>query len=499
MASSFFSSLVFMATVAGVSAALGSAELDNKAAQIELLLERQASLERRLEKAQASLKEGLPAAMANGPSRSLTSISADITDPLDYMWLLICGSMVMFMHAGFAVLEAGSCRTKNASTVLLKNVLTVCIGTITWYILGYGIAYGKEDDPSKAVGSRYFAGADMLPEVDGAATLTSHPKDWFFQWAFCATSSTIVSGAVAERIQLPAYMAFTAIMTGIIYPFVVYWTWSGAGFLTEEGYSDFAGSGIVHLTGGIAALVGAILCGSRANRWEKPEDFYPHNMGLVALGTFILWFGFYGFNCGSTLHMNSSAKAMEAGLVAMNTTMSGSAGGLTVFFLRFIAAKAKKQEQVYDLCGACNGILAGLVAICAGASVFEPGMALLVGIFGGLFYEAGHYLLLMLKVDDPLDAFSVHGMGGIAGLLLRPLLCLGGADGEMFGANVLGMFVIIAWSGTLALCIFLPMRLLKILSYGLQEQEAGSDVHCSPPKAYSLDATGEAVTDVKIP
>jgi Amt family ammonium transporter len=339
----------------------------------------------------------------------------------------------------------------------------------------------------------------MLPDVDGTATLTAHPKDWFFQWAFCATSSTIVSGAVAERIQLPAYMGFTAIMTGIIYPFVVYWTWSGAGFLTEEGYSDFAGSGIVHLTGGIAALVGAIFCGSRTGRWDQPEDFYPHNMGLVALGTFILWFGFYGFNCGSTLYMNSSATAMTAGLVAMNTTMSGSAGGLTVFALRFLAAKVKKQEQIYDLCGACNGILAGLVAICAGASSFEPGMALLVGIFGGLAYEAGHYLLLMVKVDDPLDAFSVHGMGGIAGLLLRPLLCIGGADGEMFGAHVMGMFVIIAWAGGLALAFFLPLRLLKILSYSEEDQKAGSDVHCSPPKAYSMDDSEKAVKEISPP
>jgi Amt family ammonium transporter len=178
---------------------------------------------------------------------------------------------------------------------------------------------------------------------------------------------------------------------------------------------------------------------------------------------------------------------MEAGLVAMNTTMSGSAGGLFVFTLRLLAAKVKKQEQIYDLCGACNGILAGLVAICAGASSFEPGMALLVGIIGGLFYEAGHYLLLAAKVDDPLDAFSVHGMGGIAGVLLRPLLAIGGADGDMFAAHVMGMFVIIAWSGGLALAFFLPLRLMKILSYGEENQRRGSDIHCSPPKAYSMD------------
>jgi len=391
---------------------------------------------------------------------------------------------VFFMQAGFAILEAGACRQANAGLLLMKNCFDACVSAVVWYVLGYGLAYGASGNAF--IGTSLFAGTGF----DGAS---SHDhRDWFFQWAFCATSSTIVSGAVAERIQLPAYMGFTAIMTGIIYPFVVYWTWSGAGFLTEEGYSDFAGSGIVHLTGGMAALVGAIFCGSRTGRWDQPEDFYPHNMGLVALGTFILWFGFYGFNCGSTLYMNSSATAMTAGLVAMNTTMSGSAGGLMVFFLRFLAAKIKKQEQIYDLCGACNGILAGLVAICAGASSFEPGMALLVGIVGGLFYEAGHYLLLLVKVDDPLDAFSVHGMGGIAGLLLKPLLLVGGADGEMFGAHVMGMFVIIAWAGGLALIFFLPLRLMKILSYGEEAQAAGSDVHCSPPKAYSMDDNAKA-------
>jgi len=148
---------------------------------------------------------------------------------------------------------------------------------------------------------------------------------------------------------------------------------------------------------------------------------------------------------------------------------------------------AKKQEQLFDLAGTCNGILAGLVSVCAGAGAFEPGFACMTGMCGGIFYEIGHWLLLKLKVDDPLDAFSVHGMGGIAGLLLRPLLCMGGADGEMFTAHIYGMLTIIAWSGGLSALFFLPLRLLGILSYNAEDQKTGSDVHCSPPKMYSQE------------
>lgn len=498
--------LVLTAIVAGVTSAIGQSSDAAQDDTINALLEKHAKLERRLEEAEAAVKQSAGLVQDRQLSTNATIVlpvdPANITDPLDYMWLIVCGSMVMFMHAGFAVLEAGSCRQKNASTVLLKNILTVCIGTIMWYLLGYGIAYGVAEDPSEITGSELFVGAKFISpveDVDGTPTWTAtqHPKEWFFQWAFCATSSTIVSGAVAERIQLPSYMAFTAIMTGIIYPFVVYWTWSGEGWLTtvlgddkdgnpKDGYSDFAGSGIVHLTGGVAALVGAAMCGARTSRWETPEDFYPHNMGLVVLGTFILWFGFYGFNCGSTLTLSSSSDATTAGLVAMNTTMSGSAGGLTVFLIHFIMAKIQKKEQVYDLCGACNGILAGLVAICAGANNFEPGLALVVGLAGGIFYEAGHLLLPFFKIDDPLDAFSVHGMGGIAGLLLRPLLCIGGASWEMFAAHFIGMLAIMGWSGALSLAFFLPARLMGVLSYSEKAQAEGSDVHCTPPKAYSM-------------
>jgi len=213
-------------------------------------------------------------------------------------------------------------------------------------------------------------------------------------------------------------------------------------------------------------------------------------MGLVALGTFILWFGFYGFNCGSTLYMNSSAKAMEAGLVAMNTTMSAAMGGLTVFTVRFIIAKINNKENQYDLAGACNGILAGLVAVCAGVGSVEPHGALLIGIVGGLAEELGSNLCKKLGVDDPLDAFAVHGCGGISGLLLAPLVKADGPSGDMFVAHIVGILAIIGWSGGLSAATFGVLQVLGQLRIPLEEENNGCDVKLaqqfhSPPKHYA--------------
>merc|ERR1711998_96037 len=296
---------------------------------------------------------------------------------------------------------------------------------------------------------------------------TPHHRDWFFQWAFCATAATIVSGAVAERINFVGYVVYSAVMTGIIYPIIVWWTWSGNGWLTNMGYSDFAGSGIVHLTGGIGAFVGAAIIKPRTGRWEAltngSTEFDPHNMGMVTLGTFILWFGWYGFNCGSTLSFSDAATANNGALVAMNTTIAAALGGLTVFTVRFIMFKAGKTQKPYDLAGACNGILAGLVAVCAGVGSVEPHGALLIGILGGLGEELGSNLVKKLGVDDPLDAFAVHGCGGIVGLIMAPLVNSAGVNGEMLTAHIVGIFAIIAWSGGLSAATFGALRVAGML------------------------------------
>jgi len=278
-------------------------------------------------------------------------------------------------------------------------------------------------------------------------------------------------------------------MTAIIYPIIVWWTWSGEGWLSAMGYSDFAGSGIVHLTGGIGALSGAVCLGARKNRWDHPDpnEFDPHSMALVVLGTFILWFGWYGFNCGSTLGFADTSVATQAALVAMNTTVSASVGGLTIFIVRYV------QFRKLDLGGTCNGILVGLVAVCAGVGDVTPHACILIGIIGGVAHEIGSNVLKKLKIDDPLDAFAVHGCGGLVGVLLRPLLDRRGVQGELFGVHCLAVVAIIAWSGGLSMLTFGALRLMGRLRVDPNEEEEGADKaemvaavsHHSPRKNYS--------------
>merc|ERR1719361_1490144 len=311
---------------------------------------------------------------------------------LDYMWILVCGAPVMFMQAGFAILESGACRRKNAGMILAKNVFDACIGTICWYFIGYGFAYGESENPNGFIGTTKFTSSGFLvTDAEGAITGTHHFKDWFFQWAFCATAATIVSGGVAERIQFVGYMIYSVVMTAMIYPVVVWWTWSAHGWLKSMGYSDFAGSGIVHLTGGVSSLMGSLIAGARKDRWAKgkDDDFQANNLAHVVLGTFFLWFGWYGFNCGSTLSFSDVSTATTASLVAMNTTVSAATGGLTVFTVRFVWSRFHKDPSqpdhhgLVDLGGTYNGILVGLVAVCAGVDTMDSGFAVLTGVLGG--------------------------------------------------------------------------------------------------------------------
>jgi len=259
------------------------------------------------------------------------------------------------------------------------------------------------------------------------------------------------------------------------------------------GYSDFAGSGIVHLTGGMGALVGAAILRPRLGRFDyeppddkvdsptknaveerteknKRENWHPHNLAFVVIGTFILWFGWYGFNCGSTLAFSSVEIATQASLVAMNTTISASTGGITLFIIRLFRTGFK-----YDLAGACNGILVGLVAVCAGVGDVYPWGALILGILGGVAHEIASITLEKLKVDDPLDAFAVHGAGGMIGLIMRPILDRKGPQGTMLGWNIAGLLTICLWSGGISAMVFLPMKLAGVLRISKKEEVEGED------------------------
>jgi len=399
----------------------------------------------------------------------------------------------------------------------------LALRTICWYSFGWTLAYGFDsDDPDQVfAGKLQYFGHEFLEADDkGNQTPTNLMRDWFFQWAFCSAAATIVSGGVAERVKFPGYLLYTIAMTTVIYPVVVAWTWSGKGWLApgdskhinDVGFNDFAGSGIVHMTGGMGALVGAIVVGPRKGRFDSDENFDPHSLPLIVLGTFILWFGWYGFNCGSTLGMSSTSTGQLAAQVAMNTTLSASAGGIVVLCLRLAILKK------YDVGGMCNGILGGLVSITAGCGNMDSGCALMTGLLGGMVYQGSSMLLRKAKVDDPVDAFPVHGACGAWGVLAAALFdwgkgmdyyngfggglgcttdadgnCMSGAWAKGWAANFVEVLVIALWVGGLSAIVFLPLKFAKLLRAEDEVQDTGMDgTKHSPPKAYASDA-GNAV------
>jgi len=428
--------------------------------------------------------------------RKVLAMEANYNESLDTLWMILASMLVFFMHAGFSLLEAGSVRFKNTQNILAKNLFVVTAGFLCWYVLGYPLALGSVKEPGKFAGATDFF---MMYFWDDRSKF----RVWFFQGAFCATGGTIVSGAMAERTQLRGFALFTVLMTSIIYPCVVYWSWSGNGFLSytnEDGdsasiagpaYMDFAGSGVVHMVGGIAALVGAAVVGPRKDRYSRPDEFTAHSVPFCALGTFFLWFGWYGFNPGSTGSLHDVGTANTVGLVAVNTTLAPCVSGLLVFLLR----AAVCSPRLLDVGGFCNGILAGLVAITAGCSNVAPWESILIGLIGGLIYQGASLLLQRLHVDDVVDAFPVHGACGCWGVIALGLFGNpeqgDGGNGALYGGDQLGtqvvaVILIALWSGALSSAIFLPLKLLGLLRLSDDFQDAGADImEHSPPKAYS--------------
>jgi ammonium transporter, Amt family len=319
---------------------------------------------------------------------------------------------VFMMQTGFAMLCAGSIRQKNVKNIMLKNLLDACGGALGFYAVGYGLAFGHDhSDPDKEtlIGNTWFA----LKDFD----LFSH---WFFQFAFAATAATIVAGTVAERCKMSAYLCYSVVLTGFAYPVVVHAVWSSNGFLSAfaadplqgVGAVDFAGSGVVHLVGGTTALVAAIILGPRRGRFydddghplKTPNNFPPHSVALQILGTFILWFGWYGFNPGSALIIDNAKSASAASLAAVTTTLGGAAGAVTCMFVDSIIDGMITGETSYEITMAMNGALGGLVAITAGCAVVEPYAAIAIGAVAGIVYLCGSKLLIKLRIDDAVDA-----------------------------------------------------------------------------------------------
>jgi len=352
---------------------------------------------------------------------------------LDTFWLIFAGALVFFMQAGFAMLCAGSVRSKNVSNIMLKNLLDACGGGIGFWSIGYAFAYGdpregddgfRSDGRVSFIGGRYYYFLMDMASTEYAL--------WFFQFAFAATAATIVAGTIAERCKMSAYLCYSTMLTGFVYPVVVHMIWSSWGYLSAfnsdpflgSGMIDFAGSGVVHMTGGLSALLAAIVLGPRIGRFydsngaplETPKEMGSHNVSLQILGTFILWVGWYGFNPGSTLVMNNSDHAGTAALCAATTTIAAATGCVSALFLNYCFNK-DEGIAVFDLACAMNGCLSGLVAITAGCSVVYPSVAVFIGGVAGAVYLGASKLLVKFKIDDVVDAIPVHFANGLWGVI----------------------------------------------------------------------------------
>ena len=423
-----------------------------------------------------------------------TQVAAQVTElayALDTFYFLVMGALVMWMAAGFTMLEAGLVRAKNTAEILTKNVGLYSIACIMYMLCGYTIMYPGDFAGglfqslstlgSGLLGSSDNAAADVI--ASGGDTYYSNLSDFFFQVVFVATAMSIVSGAVAERMKLWSFFIFAVVLTGFIYPVQGFWKWGG-GFLDAAGFLDFAGSGVVHLCGAAAALAGVILLGARKGKYGKGGQINAIpgcNLPLAALGTLILWLGWFGFNGGSELKVSDVSEANAVALVFVNTNMAA-AGGLVFALLlsRFWFGKA-------DLTMALNGALAGLVAITAEPLTPAPIEATLIGAMGGLLVVASIVTLDKLRIDDPVGAISVHGVVGIWGLIA---VCFTNPDAS-FGAQLMGMASIFAWVFAASFVVWFILKKTIGIRVSEEEEYEGVDIGECGLEAYPEFTTAE--------
>jgi Amt family ammonium transporter len=405
-------------------------------------------------------------------------ITFELGYALDTFYFLICGVLVMWMAAGFTMLEAGLVRAKNTTEILTKNVALYAIASIMYMVCGYSIMYGGSDFVFFLDG----ISADGATGVAEDAATYAPAADFFFQVVFVATAMSIVSGAVAERMKLWSFLIFAVFLTAFIYPMEGSWTWGGEAVfglytLADFGFSDFAGSGIVHMAGASAALAGVIVLGARKGKYGpdgKVNAIPGANLPMAALGTFILWMGWFGFNGGSVLATATVESANSVAVVFMNTNMAA-AGGLVAALLlaRVLFGKA-------DLTMALNGALAGLVAITAEPSTPSPLEASAIGACGGLIVVGSILALDKFKIDDPVGAISVHGVVGLFGLLVVPLT----NPAAKFGGQLLGAATIFIWVFGASLVVWLAIKAVMGVRVTDEEEFEGVDMSECGLEAY---------------
>jgi len=398
------------------------------------------------------------------------------------LWILVATCFVFIMHLGFASLEAGFVQKKNVVNILFKNSLIICIGLLTYYVIGYNLMYPGEGYEGGFVGKFFapldWAGgavADYAAAAEGGSTYTGY-SDFIFQAMFAATCATIVSGAVAERIKLVPFLLFATLFVAISYPITGMWHWGG-GWLSELGFYDFAGSTLVHAAGGFAALAAIILLGARKGKYRKDGRVTAipgHSMPLAAIGVFLLWFGWYGFNGGSVL----SADPNGVSLVFVTTSLAAAAGGVAAFFMAYAMFKS------YDLSMVLNGILGGLVGVTAGADSFTGLSAIAIGAIAGLIIPPSIIFIdKTLKLDDPVGATSVHGVCGIWGTLAVGIFSTN--PEHSFLTQLIGTLSIGAFSFTTSFLILGALKAAVGIRVDAEEEIKGLDVGEHDMHAYT--------------
>ena len=410
----------------------------------------------------------------------------DIMTRLDYLvsgidtvWVLLAAILIFMMQMGFASVEAGFTRSKNTANILMKNLLDFCFGSLLFWLFGFRIMFGADA----------FAGLIADPFALGSAVPSNIPQTAFliFQTMFCATTATIVSGAMAERTQFRAYLVYCIFISAFIYPISGHWTWGG-GWLSALGFHDFAGSAVVHSAGGWLALVGAAMVGPRIGKYKngKPHAILGHNLTIATLGVFILWIGWFGFNPGSTVGISTPELQQSASTVFMNTNISAATGALTALIVAWV--RYGKPSLSLSL----NGVLAGLVGITAGCDAVSTVGAALTGIIcGAAMVFAVSFFDSVAKVDDPVGAISVHGVCGSLGTILTGIFALDGGllyggGLHMLGVQLLGAVVYAAWAILCGLILFYVLRRTIGLRVDRRVEEDGLDYYEHGETSYNI-------------
>lgn len=399
---------------------------------------------------------------------------------INTVWVALCAALIFFMEGGFALLEAGFVRSKNAMSIIAKVIIDIAFGGIAFFVVGFGIAYGNSNG--------WFAFDFGISNEDlGLGLSVSNTLFWFIQLGFAIAAISIVSGAIAERMKIWAYAVLVVLFCAVLYPMVANWVWNPNGWLAQRGFNDFAGSAAVHAMGGFAALAAAIVLGPRIGKYNSDgtiNSIEGHNLPLAAVGAFILWFGWFGFNPGSSLGAVGNWELI--GAVVVNTFLASAAGGIsTMVYTHFAYGKI-------DITMVINGVLAGLVSITAGCNVVSPVSAIIIGSVAGVLVDVAVLVIDKQMIDDPVGAVAVHGINGLFGTLAVGLfaskggLFFGGGT-SLFVTQLIGVVVISLFSFTLTFVIMTILKKTIGIRIREEEEDAGIDLSTFGVRSYNLD------------